>query len=374
MAEWTTKELLCNSRGLDDGYLYIHVEHAIAERLREITQKKGKRSLGDPARWGGFSGSLQAPLSNEQIDLEESVKPPKSSAGNRQTIGELTSPLEKNMCLCAAFTEPLKLPHKSMMLIGATPPPPTLRGTDFAVRRPRLNYGAATIANLGGSSLTGRSAGHGSARSGQHSAQIGRQVVPTAGHPLFQPRSSLTAQPTTVTWQQMPQYGMPAPPREFIPHMPQYTFQRPNYQPYPPQYGSQSYQRGFNQNAHQQPHHIRFNQQAPVSGNQQQQVSTLFQQQRGGYNQRNLEFQQPPQPMQSFHRSGVPAMPQSGSQISGGQQPGYVFNRNGQQRQVQAQSQHQNKPTVNPNLMNSLRSQLASTLQQNRRRQDGGGR
>ncbi|MFN9981850.1 MAG: hypothetical protein ACK53Y_18135, partial [bacterium] len=58
----------------------------------------------------------------------------------------------------------------------------------------------------------------------------------------------------------------------------------------------------------------------------------------------------------------------------------YSFNRQGGQNQRQAYAAPSNPPRssssqpANATLMSSLRSQLASTLQQNRRRQDGGDR
>lgn len=384
MSKWSATELLCNSRGLDDGYIYVHVEHPLAERLQEVKIKKGRRSLGDPARWGGFSGSLQHPLSQEQISPGELVEPPKISASNEESSVDLTSPLRENMCLCAAFTEPLKRPHKSIMLMGAIPPPPSLQSSDFVTRRPRLNFGGPTIANLGGFSLDGQSVGHGlghgSIRSGQQFSQLGHQVSPAGGgHPLFQPPRSI---PTTREniWQQAPQHGnfYPNPPSISSHTQQQHNFQQgTNFQSsYPPQYGNQTYNSGVKPTLPQQRTNFTF---ASSNGNKQHRVSqdsatnrhTRFNQPH--YNQQSYASTQPVyqqlQPIQSMPFQQVSGAPLPASRAASG----FSFNRNGEQRQRQTQappSHLAHSSPVNPSLLNSLRSQLASTLQQNRRRQD----
>lgn len=381
MEKWSAQEQLCNSRGLDDGYLYVHLEHPLAERLLELKKKKGKRSLGDPARWGGFSGSLRDPLSNEQIDPNELVPPPKCAALQGEGFGNFASSVLKNMCLCAAFTEPPKRPHKSIMLMGAAPPLPALEATDFVTRRPRLNFGGVTIANLGEYSLDnpnfgGRGYGHGAVRSGQQSSHIRHQISPAGGgHPLFQPARSSTIQ----AYQMQPQ--------GYIPMQPQYNLpQGPQFQPsYNLPYGNQPYVAGVNQFLQQQ--QIPFpptrngnrqqqgnqtgttnqrNRNNPTNTTQQQLASTGSfhqQMQHGGYNLRQQEYQQPVQSSQpiQFQQTGFPASSVGGSS-------GYSFSRNGQGRQWQTQpTVPQPPPPVNPSLMNSLRSQLASTLNNNRK-------
>ena len=387
MEKWSAQEQLCNSRGLDDGYLYVHLEHPLAERLLELKQKKGKRSLGDPARWGGFSGSLRDPLSNEQIDPNELVPPPKCAALQGEGFGSFASSVLKNKCLCAAFTEPPKRPHKSIMLMGAAPPPPALEATDFVTRRPRLNFGGNTIANLGEFSLDNpnfgsRGYGHGAVRSGQQSQHIRHQISPAGGgHPLFQP-----ARPSTApVYQKQPQgYNIPMQPQY---NLPQGTQFQPSYNL---PYGNQPYVAGVNQfsqqlqlqrpfplpsdsNRQQQQQQVNQtgttnhrNRHNPMNTTQNQVASTgSFHQQmpHGGYNPRQQEYPQPIQSSQSIHfqQPGFPAS-------SVGRTSGYSFSRSGQGRQWQPQPiVPQPPPPVNPSLMNSLRSQLASTLNNNRK-------
>jgi hypothetical protein len=80
------------------------------------------------------------------------------------------------------------------------------------------------------------------------------------------------------------------------------------------------------------------------------------------------------QPVQSMPAQQVPGATSSSNRVA------YSFNRQGGQHQRQANAAPSNPPRssasqpVNATLMSSLRSQLASTLQQNRRRQDGGDR
>jgi hypothetical protein len=384
MSKWSTTELLCNSRGLDDGYLYVHVENPLGERLQEVKVKTGRRSLGDPARWGGFSGSIQHPLSNEQVNPGECIEPPKISS-NAESLADLASPLRENRCICAAFTEPLKRPHMSVLLMGAILPPPTLLSTDFVTRRPCLNFGGLSIANLGGFSLDGQSVvhglGHGSIRSAQQFSQLGHQVYSAVGvgHPLFQP-----PRPPNTTGNSWPQ--PPQPPNFY--RGPQTSFghshQQPMFQPsLTPQYGAnqlssssvtQTRQQGNPQynsskRSQQQSTQHSSNVSRPASFNQPQ-----FIQQQGIHASTQPPLYPQGQPIQS-----VPLQQGSGATLSTNR-VAYSFNRQGGPNQRQAYEAPSNLPRssssqpVNSTLMSSLRSQLVSTLQQNRRQQDSGDR
>ena len=73
MAKWTKDELLCNARGLDDGYLYMYQRHPFGKKLAKLalegnkTAASSKERLSDSASYGfaGFTGSVRPPLSNE---------------------------------------------------------------------------------------------------------------------------------------------------------------------------------------------------------------------------------------------------------------------------------------------------------------------
>lgn len=385
MSKWSTTELLCNSRGLDDGYLYVHVNHPLAERLQELKVKKGRRSLGDPARWGGFSGSIQHPLSNEQFNPGECIEPPKISS-NAESAADLTSPLRENMCICAAFTEPSKRPHKSVLLMGAVPPPPTLLNTDFVTRRPCLNFGGLSIANLGGFSLDGQSVvhglGHGSIRSAQQFSQVGHQVNSAVGvgHPLFQP-----PRPPNTTGNAWPQ--APQPPNFYRgpPTSLGHSHQQPMFQPsFTPQYGAnqlsssgatqtrQQVNSNYNSSKRSQQQSTQHNSNVsrPASFDQ-----PHFIQQQGIY-----ASTQPPLYLQGQPIQSMPPQQGSGATSSANRVAYFSFNRQGGQNQRQANVAPSNLPhssssqPVNSTLMSSLRSQLVSTLQQNRRQQDSGDR
>jgi hypothetical protein len=57
--------------------------------------------------------------------------------------------IDPNDAVCVAFTEPAKLPHKSILLPGAKLAPSILTAEDKRIRRPRLNRGGGSIANMG---------------------------------------------------------------------------------------------------------------------------------------------------------------------------------------------------------------------------------
>ncbi len=154
--DWSQYEKLCNARGLDDGYIYCHASHqSLASALTPVIDssddaKVEKLKIEDDT---GIFGQLRQPLSNElyPLDKRSVIEPPSSS--NRIDSNDLeqllTSPIDPNAALCCAFTEPSKAIHKSILLQGAEPPAPVLGPSDFHIRRPRLNRGGGTIANMG---------------------------------------------------------------------------------------------------------------------------------------------------------------------------------------------------------------------------------
>jgi 5'-3' exonuclease len=116
MTQWTKEELLCNARGLDDGYLYVHREQSLAKKFaivlqRGKTAKDPKTKLSDAASYGcpGFSGLVRLPLTNELflIDEEITVKPPASAADKiTDGVSIFADDIAPNVAACVAFSEP----------------------------------------------------------------------------------------------------------------------------------------------------------------------------------------------------------------------------------------------------------------------------
>jgi 5'-3' exoribonuclease 2 len=109
--KWSTKEKLQDARGLADGWLFVHGDHPLASAIENVAlcSKRGdkgveKRSLGDSSRWGGFTGTVMAPVPSHQIELAEKIPQPKRSG-----TAALLKDANPNAALCVAFTEPEKV-------------------------------------------------------------------------------------------------------------------------------------------------------------------------------------------------------------------------------------------------------------------------
>lgn len=381
MAKWTKEELYCNARGLDDGYLFCHSSLPLASKLSTVLQqgktaKTPKIRLLDSAAYGcpGFSGSVRPPLSNEIYSLEDEVKihPPKASSKAEFTSHDslFTEPVLSVDTICVAFTEPPKLSHKSIILPGAIPPAPCLTADDKRIRRPRLNRGGGTIANMGMSNGQSYQTGYGSMNISSYERELAQRTG----------RGNQMHQAGTRAWGAME----PTPKRQFQGRSP---FQgqhnggpssRQTPQNIPP----------WQQNQHQQypsqDHHYHgagFHQQGPQ--NQQQQVPAQYhgqghrsyQQQQNPMQGRQQLHQQYPQQHEPANHQGYnrhpPPPPSQPPRASGphGQRQGFDFRGYGQQPPCPSNrpSSNQGQPQVNPSVMNSLKAQLASTLKQNRR-------
>jgi hypothetical protein len=243
MAQWTPEELLCNSRGLDDGYLYVHKSHPLSRKLAAVleggkTAKSPKVRLTDSAAYGtpGFSGSLRPPLGNEIFPLDEDTAiPPPPTAGridpSRRGDSAFGSSILANAAVCVAFSEPPKLSHKSVLLPGARVPSPVLTADDKRIRRPRLNRGGGTIANLG---MAGNGRSHQSGYGSMNISSYERDLAERTG------RGGQMNQAGTRAWGAME----PAPKRVRAamdvnlpnPFTPQYPPPRPQYPQAAPQY------------------------------------------------------------------------------------------------------------------------------------------
>ncbi len=383
MAKWTKGELLCNARGLDDGYVYLHSSHPLAPKFKQVLESgknpKAKQRLTDAASYGcpGFTGSLRPPLSNEIVPEGQNVPAPELSSKAVMSSDDnlFTDDIHENVCACVAFTEPAKLSHKSIMLPGTIPPPPELKEEDKRICRPRLNRGGQSIAYMGGG---GQRQSHQSGRGSMNISSYERQLAQQNG------RGNDMNKAGTRTWGSFE----PTAKRQYRGGNP---FQRnkngvppPPPPPPPPRQGSswqqQNSRQGYNQ-YHQ---------------NQQQQQ---YSHRQGHSNNYHSGQQHPPRQMHHHGQQRPPSQNntyrgQGGNRGPGGygynqhsqhqQQPGSHPGRGRQQQsqqgfnfrsynQASGPSSSSSRPqqpssAVNSNVMNSLKNQLKNTLKQNRNR------
>jgi len=177
--DWSDYEKLCNARGLADGYVYCHVAHSLAASITPVIENRSNAAIED----GPISGILSLPLSYEvyPLDKKSTIPPPKTSHKIEQVHdidGLLTTPIDANAALCAAFQEPCIKKHLSIILQGARPPDSILEASDYQIRRPRLNRGGGTIANLG---TTRDGASHQSGYGSMNISSYERQLAERSG-------------------------------------------------------------------------------------------------------------------------------------------------------------------------------------------------
>jgi 5'-3' exoribonuclease 2 len=379
MPKWTKEELFCNAKGLDDGYLYVHRANPLSKKLVHVledgkTAKAPKTKLTDSASYGcpGFSGSIRPPLSNEiyPIDKDTAVPPPTTAVNITSRDSIFAETIEPNDALCVAFTEPPRLSHKSVLLPGAKPLPATLGADDKVIRRPRLGRGG-TIANMGMSNGQSNRSGYGSMNMNQYERDLAQRTG--RGREMYQTgtRAWGAMEPTPKRFQ------AGAPPQMQNPLMGQNRGPPP---PPPPQQGNYNrppWQGNGQHNA--PPHHNQMNR-PPQQGYQQHQGGSPHgyqngggpsQQQHGGY--------RPPQQHQGGRGQQPPYNTNNRQQPPPYQQPppqqqGFNFRSFNQQtpgppRQPPPQQGHQRR--ANPDVMSSLRAQLATTLKQKQNRPGG---
>jgi 5'-3' exoribonuclease 2 len=380
--DWSEYDRLCNSRGLDDGYIYCHISHSLASALTPVIDTLEPHSKMHIDGCDIF-GALRQPLSNElyPLDKRSVIQPPKTSYKIKsENVDELlTSPVDPNAALCAAFTEPPKGVHMSIILRGAQPPKPVLRSDDLHIRRPRLNRGGGTIANLGAGRSSGQShqAGYGS----MNISSYERSLAERSG------RGHQMNQAGTRAWGAMEPTAKR--PRGVSNH---HSYSQSTSQ-YQPTLFQQPFQHGNHRGGHAQSSY-------PNTGTFQQRGSTntgnrglASRWQPPGQQQQQQQQQPPPhfspQPMwaPALHRQPVPSHPpppphQQQQQSS---RNGYNFQQFSTTRnhtshhhhqQQQHQGQHQrpgqgsSRSGVSTNVMNNLRSQLKSTLHRNKKTQN----
>jgi hypothetical protein len=393
MAKWSKDELLCNARGLDDGYLYMYHKHPFGKKLAKLTLSGSKTAaspkerLADSASYGfaGFTGSVRPPLSNELHavgDAGDAARVPLPSTASKidrvshdNLFVEL---IDANEAVCVAFSEPRKYSHKSIILAGANLLPSKLTAEDMRIRRPKLNRFGGTIANLGMSRSGGgqsHQSGYGSMNISSYERELAQRTG--RGHEMYQPgtRQWGAMEPTPKrhrteihSHQHAPGYGgqnpfstqhreaapsqqhVPRPPWQNTGPGPQNPIQHGRWQPpsssgglphQPPppqrQYGHQHQQQ--RQMHHSNYHHPgRSNSNAGQPPHQQQRYIEQQAQRPQGYNFQAFAQQQ----QQSVVRPRNDARPPPPQQRPGAGR-------------------------ADGNVMNSLRAQLVSTLKQNRR-------
>jgi hypothetical protein len=366
MDKWSQKELLCNSRGLDDGYVYLHKDHQLSKATSfiltsgdEYTTKKFPLSDIDMSRISCFFGYLRKPLSNEIYDFDSnSIVPlPKTASRISRTTETFADPIEPNEALCFAFTEPTITSHKSVMLRGAVVPKSILTDEDRYIRRPRLNRGG-TIANMGGANKSHQS-GYGSMNISSYERDLairtgrGNQMnqagtrtwgsmEPTPKHQRFVPPPPVQQAPMMQRWQAPPAF--PPPPTAFPPPPPHTSFPPPpNAFPHPP------------------PHP-----QMQQAGRYQQQQQG-YQSNPGAYNQQTMRAigQQSQQTQQRPPYQAQQRPPYQATQAQQQAQSGYSFRQAQPSAAARPGTQQQQQSGGRANL-NNLRAQLLNTLQKNR--------
>ena len=413
MKKWTAKELLCNSRGLDDGYIFLHKDHPLGKETKFILNTgveytKNKFCVGDKdiSRRSCFFGFLRKPLSHEIYDYDSNSMVPLPATASKisHTSDIFSTPIEPNEAICLAFTEPTLSSHRSVILRGAVPPPSILTDEDRRIRRPRLNRGEDTIANLGGGNSSHKS-GYGSMNINSYERELAKKTgrerqMNQAGTRAWgamepTPKRHQGANQTVVPW--VPLQRWQAPPSVTQPSHVQQPPQQHNstssqrwQPPLAPTSVPQQYQHGMQQAAYAS-NPGAYNQltMTAMAGNNENR--TVQQQWRGNSmhpNQSNYQQQQ-----RSYQHQN-PILPQNlgytpsyqGNQLQNQCQSGFVFNQQGQQRQMplhqqQQQTQssfsfnrqgmqqqsNQQRQTVSRANLSNLRAQLMSTLQQNRR-------
>lgn len=388
MAKWSTIELLCNARGLDDGYLFVHRSHGLARKFSSVlepgkTAKAPKTRLTDAAAYGcpGFTGAVRPPLSHELYPLDDDVVISAPSTANRITRVNFESifaeKIEPNDAVCVAFTEPPKLSHKSVLLPGAKLQRPKLTADDKRIRRPRLNRGGATIANMGVSNGQSFQSGYGSMNISSYERDLANKTG--RGNQLQQTgtRAWGAMEPTPKRQRQGPATQMPNP---FMAHNGQGGREPPprglgNQQAWPNQNQHWSGHQANAQGGHAPPYH-QHQQQQGYSGGQ-------YHQQRGpppppqpysGYQQPQQQqwqqgrYQQPPSQQRGAAGYGNQGGPtQQGFNFRSFNQPPQQGHPRGPPQGQRGGSQSSQGGRANAAVMNNLKAQLASTLKQNRR-------
>ena len=352
ISQWTQEELLCNARGLDNGYLFVNRKHSLVSKLSNVlkpgaTAKTSKTRINDATAYGckGFVCSVRPPLGNELYSIEDRVTidpPPTSHKIDRSEVDAIFGEGLKNDAVCVAYSDPPKFSHKSIVIPGTRAPSPILSQEDKRIRRPRINRGGGTIANMGMGQGRSDQAGFGSMNIGSYERDLAQRTG----------RGGEMYQAGTRTWGSFE----PAPKRRnnpqhhfAPPQLPNPLLRNPGQVPYPPP-GNGHHQHPSNWNS-VPGHHFsqgNFHENPSVGVNRYGQASMHSHNQPPG----SLPYQQRRGTEHHSHpnRPGAP------------QQQHFNF-----RNQLQQPSRGRGGNRVNPALMDSLRAQLNDTLQQTKR-------
>lgn len=386
MKKWTAKELLCNSRGLDDGYVFLHKDHPLSRATQFILGSeeftKNNFFLADIGKVSCFFGYFRKPLSHEihSLDDDSSVPLPATSSNISRASDVFSGPIDPNEAVCFAFTEPEIKGHISEILQGAALLPSVLTDEDRRIRRPRLNRGGDTIANLGGSNKSHKS-GYGSMNISSYERELA--VKSGRGGQLNQAgtRSWGSMEPTpkryhsgqySVTPQvpTMQRWQPPPPPSNFPPPPPHPSQQWAQQQ-------SHQFGQGYQQHSQHNINEGVYNQQALVAMSGVVHYQSQQQQWGGNMNYINQSIPLPQQQQNHIHNSNhLPVYNQPNAH-----QGGFAFNQQGQHYQqqqaqshfafnrpgMQQQQQHVQPQTGGRANLTNLRAQLMSTLQKQRK-------
>ena len=365
---WTEKDRTANIRGPGDGLVFVHSSPMLAKKVV---------SGGDIGGRGELVGKLQ--------------KHPKSSnSGVSKVLNEF--PLDAiDEIVFAVFEEPPACLHQSALNPKALPPPQSLRGIDFRLRRPRLNRGGENISQLAGASRPGSGSMNIGSYERSVASKAGRTVNATGTRPwgAMEPTNKKTDwggrggnQPQQLVAGSQNSKPLPVPYRD-VRHGTSMRWQAP--QPItqnhyaPPQHQKpQAYVQ--HQHQHQHQHNRRLPPPPPPRPQQQQQFQHQHQHQQQNQIQQQgqgkaIQWSSPP-PVPTQNKQGYSFkghVQKNSNQLGQGQgQPQPHHN----QQQLQGHHQHtmhqnshdgsQSSSRVDSKLISTLRSQLANTLQQNR--------
>lgn len=123
--KFTDSEKKVAAVGIDEGKLYFSRKHELNEmipskEIDKVTTNPPSKSLGDASRWGGFTGYIRV---TAECNRSDDTK-------------------------CVVFKSPRCMKHRSIVLRGTKPPPPTLEDSDRHIVRPRFSRGQ-NIAHMG---------------------------------------------------------------------------------------------------------------------------------------------------------------------------------------------------------------------------------
>ena len=300
--KWVKEELACDELGVNDALLICCRDSSLGSDICERENNSADEVFIQPEIHDGFSGFVPKILEGGEGG---NLTPPKfASASSRDNNknGIFLTGLEDKSCVFA-FNFPEKKKHQSRMLPGVIPQESVLTESDLRIRRPKLNRGPMSIAELGGAPVGGLGMGIGEEQ---------RMAMMQAGSGgMTGQRSWGTMEPSSKRqrtggqMQQIQQQFFGQPPPQMPPmHNFVSNFPPPAYGVPPPGYGGPPPQMNYGrppqggppptrQNGMQNGQNIQAQIEA-LQAMQRQQQRQQQQHGRGGYQQPPPNFSQPP--------------------------------------------------------------------------------